>query len=220
MISSNQLSLLEAMKDGDIDRLEPTFDDAERRVIYPQARSVLDSTTAVDETLSTLLDRSILAVERQRDCTCVLSEPHETMEFQLPTYELTAEGERWAERHVDARHATEDLLEQRGFAVTTDATVVGDSDSTYTVHMQARDDLLGVELIVGLTDDPTDDDIRKMDTIADDVGCRGLLVTTTEASDDVHDTAVRHGVSFLFVEGDVLDEDDTESDEETVDVEA
>lgn len=220
MISSEQLSLLEAMNRGDIDRLEPTFDDGERRVVYPQARAALDSSTAVDETLSALLDRGILAVDRQRDCTCVLSDPHETMEFQLPTYELTAEGERWAERHVDARGATEDLLEQRGFAVTTDATVVGDSDSTYTVHMQARDDLLGVELVVGLTDDPTDDDIRKMDTIADDVGCRGLLVTTAEASDELHDTAVRHGVSFLFVEGDVLEEDDTDSGEDAADVEA
>lgn len=63
MISPGALGLLEAMADGPIADLEPTFDDRSGAVRYPDAESYLSSGTTVVRVLESLADRDVLERE-------------------------------------------------------------------------------------------------------------------------------------------------------------
>jgi len=199
MIRTDELELLQRLADGDIEHLQAAIDQDEGRIVYPAADRLLERDA--EGTVLRLAEEGVLEPTVSRDVTCVLSDPHETVEIQLSCYGLSDAGREWLNAHVGARRAAADLLEGRGFTVERDTTVAGDSGIDHPVHLHAVDDLVGIELVVGITEMATAEDIVEMASLADDTGTDPILVTTSDPTDTVRELADRRGVSVLKVDG-------------------
>lgn len=194
MLTPGQLQLVADLEDGSLDALTPAIDDETNQIAYPDAEEYLDST--VDE-LDFLLDIGVLERTDSRDCTVVLSDPHETFEISLDTITLSDIGPDWLQGRMGARQATGDLLEGRGFDVAVNTTVTGESGLDYPVHVHAADDVLGIDIAIGMTETVTPDDVLALKTVAADTGSRPLLVTMTAPDDADRSFATRHDVGVI-----------------------
>lgn len=199
MISPDELELLGELADGSLEHVAATIDADAGQVVYPEAAAVLE-TEHVGATLGRFTDLGLLEAASTRDCTCVLSDPHETIDLQLTQYELSEEGERWVATQRGAIEAASDLLTGRGYEVTTDTTLTGASGERYRVHLHAEDELIGTELVVGLAPETTADDVLDMRATADDTGASPVLLTTGDPSEEVRSLARDRRVNLLRVD--------------------
>jgi hypothetical protein len=199
MIRTDELELLQRLADGDVEHLQAAIDQDEGRIVYPAAERLLERDAVV--TVTRLAEEGVLEPTVTRDVTCVLSDPHETVEMQLSRYVLSDAGHEWLNAHVGARRAAADLLESRGFTVDVDTTVTGESGIEHPVHLHAVDDLVGIELAVGITETAVAQDVVDMMGLAADTGADPVLVTTSDPTDTVREFADRRGVSVLKVDG-------------------
>lgn len=208
MITPSELSMLEGLAEGAPERLRGTIDPERGQVVYPEAEDLL-ATDAVATTLTAFADRGLLEPAAERDCTVVMSDPHETVELSLRQYTLSARGERWVRSQRGAIDAASDLLQQRGYTVRTDTVLTGSSGERYPVHIHAEDELVGTELVVGLAPDSEATDVVRLRTIADDTDSSPVLLTTSDPSEELRTLARNRRVNVLRVDeggGEVEDE--------------
>lgn len=199
MITPAELDLLERLADGSLDRIDASIDADRGAVVYPAAEDALGA-DGVASRLDALDDRDILEPAATRDCTCVLSDPHETVDLELTQYTLSDHGERWVSAQRGAIEAASDLLEGRGYQVAADVTLTGRSAETYRVHLHAEDELIGTELVVGLAPETAADDVLDLRAVADDTGASPVLLTTGDPSDEVRELARDRRVNVLRVD--------------------
>jgi hypothetical protein len=198
MITPTELDLLERLADGAVETISASIDPERGQVVYPEAEAVLDGDVAA--TLTAFADHGLLEAATTRDCTCVLSDPHETIDLQLTQYAISDRGERWVSAQRGAIDAASDLLEGRGYQVAADATLTGTSGEQYRLHLHAEDELIGTELVVGLAPETTADDVLDLRAVADDVGASPVLLTTGDPSAEVRDLARDRRVNVLRVD--------------------
>lgn len=204
MITPSQLRLVEDLVDGTVDEIAPSIDDETNRITYPAVAEYTDSPA---ETIQTLDDAGVIEHTDSRDCTVVLSDPHETIEISLESYGVSEVGEDWLSGRLSARQATADLLERRGFDVTEDTEITGESGETYPFHVHAADAVLGLDLGVSLTETVSTADVVSVASVATDTGVRPLLVTMSAPDDDDRSFASQHGVGIIRADAGSPDEE-------------
>lgn len=195
MLTPGQLGLVEDLESGTIDAIEPEIAMDLGGVTYPMAGEYLDQ--PVRPALEELVDTGALEVSDGRDCTVVLSDPHETVEIVLETYGPSDGAADWVEGRLGARQATADLLERRGFDVTVDTTIPGSSGTAYPVHVHASDAVLDLDVAVGMAESVIPADIISLAALATDTGARPILVTLTESAEEDRAFADRHGIGVV-----------------------
>lgn len=199
MISPSELALLGKLADGSLEHVAASIDADAGRIVYPEAATVLE-TESVAETLREFTDLGLLEPATTRDCTCVLSDPHETIDLQLTEYDISDRGKQWVATQRGAIEAASDLLAGRGYEVETDTTLTGSSGERYRVHLHAEDELIGTELVVGLAPETAADDVLDLRATADDTGASPVLLTTGDPDEGVRTLARDRRVNLLRVD--------------------
>jgi hypothetical protein len=150
MITPSELALLGKLADGSLERVAASIDADAGRIVYPEAATVLE-TESVAETLREFTDLGLLEPATTRDCTCVLSDPHETIDLQLTEYDISDRGKQWVATQRGAIEAASDLVV--GLAPETAADDVLD--------LRATADDTGASPVLLTTGDP-DEEVRTL----------------------------------------------------------
>lgn len=118
-----------------------------------------------------------------------------TTELVLSTYEPDGEAVERIDGIVAVRDAAADMLESRGFEVTLDTRLDGPEGAAY-VPIYATDDVLGIEIVAAVEEDPDLDDVRSLGELATEADAHPILFTVTDSPDE--------DVTALAEQGDVV----------------
>lgn len=135
------------------------------------------------------------------DCDAAVP-PAAADERGLYSYQFNEDRREWVEGQLFVKPALRNLLEDYGYEVDLDATIVGESGREYDVHFCAGDGGFGTDIVGGIADTPTEDEIARLHMVADDVNARPFLVALADTvSDDLLTLADHFDVTLLRKDG-------------------
>jgi hypothetical protein len=151
---------------------------------------------------------------RCRDCDRIVT-PRRAIERVCCRYSLTDTGHRWVESHRRARDALTEMLDAKGFEVSTDTTVTGPAGNERPVHIYAADELLDDRVVAAIGEWPDADTVSTLRTAARGARARSLLVTTSGSiGTDAASLATESDVALLRLREDGTLERDYETGHE------
>lgn len=131
-------------------------------------------------------------------CESVVS-PADAPEVDASAYRFNEERRKWLEGELYLKRDLERRLRDRGFAVTTDATLRGRSGREYRVHLRATDELLGLDFAVSVVEGLTDHDVARVRMLSEDAGVHPILLTLEDPRRDEALSAVAEQFGITVV---------------------